>query len=305
MTGLAKTIKLEESAIIEYAIRGIEDDERNKIVLYGAKTLVEFKQRISTYQTMRAAINEKRERAKISKVGVKATVTPEASTAKNATAVSKHQRRRRQRVSTVIPKDIYRVIAHTPRRVESVTRAKCTQTVVMPKAMCVYASEKDVSYIDIVVSNLTVSALFDTGSDVSIIREDVYNAIGKPTLIDTPRVLTGLGGHEVTSRGYMECEVKIQCEVFKLKLNVIPNVMNPKIVIGKDLLVYADVKISRDGLCVSKRDSVQSSVQLPSVVVNNNITAADEFTVLQIEGTVDELNVVARRYSAPESQRFC
>lgn len=41
VTGLAKTINLEDAAVIEYVIRGIDDDERNKAVLYSAKNLNE------------------------------------------------------------------------------------------------------------------------------------------------------------------------------------------------------------------------------------------------------------------------
>lgn len=59
ITGLAKSIHLEEAAIIEYAIRGIDDDERNKVVLYSAKNLAEFKIQLNTYERMRSATKEK------------------------------------------------------------------------------------------------------------------------------------------------------------------------------------------------------------------------------------------------------
>lgn len=50
LIALAKTIGLDDAAIIEYAIRGIQDTKLNKIVLYGAKTLADFKQRLKTYE---------------------------------------------------------------------------------------------------------------------------------------------------------------------------------------------------------------------------------------------------------------
>lgn len=49
MVAIAKRIHLEDVATIEYIIQGIQDDERNKIVLYGANTISELKQRFDTY----------------------------------------------------------------------------------------------------------------------------------------------------------------------------------------------------------------------------------------------------------------
>lgn len=62
--------------------------------------------------------------------------------------------------------------------------------------MCVFG--EDVSNIEIIVNGHSVIALFDTGSDISIIRENIYDIVGKPKLVCTPRILTGLGGNEVT-----------------------------------------------------------------------------------------------------------
>lgn len=60
MTGLARLISLDDSALIEYIICGIIDDERNKVVLYGANTLDELKARIETYERMKEAMKEAR-----------------------------------------------------------------------------------------------------------------------------------------------------------------------------------------------------------------------------------------------------
>lgn len=69
--------------------------------------------------------------------------------------------------------------------------------------MCVF--EESVSYIKVVVNEPSVSVFFDSGSDVSLIREDIYDSIGEPKLVCVQRILTGIGVNEVTSLGYFSC----------------------------------------------------------------------------------------------------
>lgn len=76
---------------------------------------------------------------------------------------------------------------------------KCPQTE-KTSAMCVF--DESVSDIKVIVNGRSVSAIFDSGSDVSIIREDIFDLIGKPKLVCAQRILTGVGGNEVTSLGY-------------------------------------------------------------------------------------------------------
>ncbi|CAD1470250.1 unnamed protein product, partial [Heterotrigona itama] len=52
MFEIAKQVDMEDSAIIKYIIDGIQDEEINKTVLYGAKN-VELKKKCTLYETMR------------------------------------------------------------------------------------------------------------------------------------------------------------------------------------------------------------------------------------------------------------
>lgn len=53
MLKIASQAKVELSAIIQYIIDGISDDEVNKIVLYGARNISELKRKFNIYGTMK------------------------------------------------------------------------------------------------------------------------------------------------------------------------------------------------------------------------------------------------------------
>lgn len=96
--------------------------------------------------------------------------------------------------------------------------------------------------------------------------------------------------------------MEIQSELFDLKLNVIPNAMRPKIVIGKDILSAADIKITKDGLCVSIKicegHKKKNSRDNNESAINELSTAAEEepVSILQIETPKNELNVGNKKY---------
>lgn len=53
MKELASRGKIEQESLIQYVIDGIQDDTNNKLMLYGAKKLEDFKERLKVYETIR------------------------------------------------------------------------------------------------------------------------------------------------------------------------------------------------------------------------------------------------------------
>lgn len=49
MKELVSRGKIESDALIQYVIDGIQDDTNNKLVLYGAKKLENFKEKLKVY----------------------------------------------------------------------------------------------------------------------------------------------------------------------------------------------------------------------------------------------------------------
>lgn len=50
MKELAARGTIEDEALIRHIIHGIQDDERNKVILYGTKSLRDFKERLRAYE---------------------------------------------------------------------------------------------------------------------------------------------------------------------------------------------------------------------------------------------------------------
>lgn len=51
---------IDEDALIEYVIEGITDDEVNKAILYGARSLCEFKEKLKLYEKMKEKVSKER-----------------------------------------------------------------------------------------------------------------------------------------------------------------------------------------------------------------------------------------------------
>lgn len=161
--------------------------------------------------------------------------------------------------------------------------------------MCVNEIGKDVTDIEVTILGQIVIALVDSGSDVSLIRGDVWEFIGKPNIVRDPTTFVGVGGQEVRSRGYFWCPIKIQNDIFDVKLNVYTNSTKYKIVIGKDLLRSgkADIHYTADGLKIEKR-RVSDSASDPIVCATANKVSEvnEEFAMMQInDETATDLNV--------------
>ena len=97
-------------------------------------------------------------------------------------------------------------------------------------------------YIPIYIGKYRVIACTDTGSDVTLIQEGLYNKIlGKHTY-ETPSNLGSLksfSGTSINIRGRMDCEVKIQknTQGFKITLYIVENIPNvPTFLFGNDSL---------------------------------------------------------------------
>ena len=58
MRELASRGMIEMEAVFEYVINGINDSPSNKSILYGAKSVSEFKEKLKNYEKMRGYVNK-------------------------------------------------------------------------------------------------------------------------------------------------------------------------------------------------------------------------------------------------------
>ncbi|GFX71344.1 peptidase A2 domain-containing protein [Trichonephila clavipes] len=95
--------------------------------------------------------------------------------------------------------------------------------------------------------------LVDTGSQVTLMKESVWNQLGSPSLINSGNILTGFGLSKTHVLGSFNSTVSIDNQEFPVKINVVPNhSMNFYIINGCNLIKQANLTITPDSVMFSK-----------------------------------------------------
>ncbi|GFT68545.1 homeotic protein female sterile [Trichonephila clavipes] len=106
------------------------------------------------------------------------------------------------------------------------------------------------------LGNEIVSALIDTGSTVSLIREDVSSKIvdhSRLSKINT--VLYGLGKTGVITKGSFEYDFVLDKDQYSLTGHVVPTKqLNFEAIIGADILEQASLNFTQDGVMFHKHE---------------------------------------------------
>ncbi|GFY24008.1 tigger transposable element-derived protein 6 [Trichonephila clavipes] len=117
------------------------------------------------------------------------------------------------------------------------------------------------------LGNEIVSALIDTGSTVSLIREDVSSKIvdhSRLSKINT--VLYGLGQTEVITKGSFEYDFVLEKDPYSLTWHVVPTKqLNFEAIIGTDTLGQASLNFTQEGVMFHKHEEKAYLMQISRV----------------------------------------
>lgn len=276
MRELAAKGNIEAEALIKYVIDGITDDINHKLILSGARTLLEFKEKLRSYDETQKKTGQRNSDLN-SRKGAKGKEA--GSTGSTNAQQKKTTDQKRTEASTVVRCFNCGETGHRSRDCKSkLLGAKCFKCNQFGHiaADCsdknnsskfVVATNKDVSkdvnsiiisagnrvYKVVKINNISVNALIDTGCELNLIREDVYNQINLPVLKTTYISLRGFGNGEVTSLGCFETMVHFDEGELKLELYVVPsNAMSMSMIIGNNILEQVELILKRDEVVISK-----------------------------------------------------
>ncbi|GFT78223.1 hypothetical protein TNCV_4335871 [Trichonephila clavipes] len=106
------------------------------------------------------------------------------------------------------------------------------------------------------LGNEIVSALIDTGSRVSLIREDVSSKIVHHSILSKINtVLYGLGKTEVITKGSFEYDFVLDRDQYSLTWHVVPTKqLNFEAIIGADILEQDSFNFTQDGVMFHKHE---------------------------------------------------
>ncbi|GFX64750.1 retrovirus-related Pol polyprotein from transposon 17.6 [Trichonephila clavipes] len=133
--------------------------------------------------------------------------------------------------------------------------AKETCTLIVKEGLCTK---------EIIFGKVKITALIDSGSTVSVLRENTSRRIMDPTKLSKNKMLlTGIGEAQVTTIGSFEHEFEIDAENYSLTWHVVPaDKLKFEAVIGSDLLEQASIGFTKEGVKFNKYENHAQLMQI-------------------------------------------
>lgn len=301
MKEMASRGKIEPEAFIQHVIDGISDDSSNKLILYGTKTLEDFKERIKTYEAIR-----KKNVDKIKSDREKESAFKKREAIRKPTMFKKTEEKeqdpvtrcyncgaRGHRSTDCKKKDLGRKcfkcqkFGHIATQCNIAEEGKIEKKQAIVNTICVPHGNKMIK--EVIIKNTRLDALIDTGSQVTIMREDIYKNLKLGQLLNTTICLSGFGKNEVRSLGCFQTIVEIDNEQFPCTMHVVrSDAMNTSIIIGSDILNLAEVIVNVDGIMVRKVSPTMFLAQIDVLEERSlNIDAIDSKIREEVETLVE------------------
>ncbi|GFX39223.1 uncharacterized protein TNCV_3859481 [Trichonephila clavipes] len=132
------------------------------------------------------------------------------------------------------------------------------------KETCTLIVKEGLRTKEIFFGKVKITALIDSGSTVSLLRENTSRRIMDPTKLSKNKMLlTGIGEAQVTTIGSLEHEFKIDDENYSLTWHVVPaDKLKFEAVIGSDLLEQASISFTKEGVKFNKYENHAQLMQI-------------------------------------------
>lgn len=106
-----------------------------------------------------------------------------------------------------------------------------------------------------------VDTLIDTGSDLNLLREDVYGNLAiKPPITFVQMPLSGIGNSNISTIGSVSVNITVDNIPFFVQMHIIKNSCMPvPAILGKEFLMNADVHINQNGVTITKLKTAEST----------------------------------------------
>ncbi|GFS62980.1 retrovirus-related Pol polyprotein from transposon 17.6 [Trichonephila clavipes] len=133
-----------------------------------------------------------------------------------------------------------------------------------PKETCTLIVKEGLRTKEIFFGKVKITALIDSGSTVSLLRENSSRRIMDPTKLSKNKMLlTGIGEAQVTTIGSIKHKFKIDDENYSLTWHVVPtDKLKFEAVIGSDLLEQASISFTKEGVKFNKYENHAQLMQI-------------------------------------------
>ncbi|XP_075168733.1 uncharacterized protein LOC142240869 [Haematobia irritans] len=256
---LGKPIRLDDASLIHYFIDGIPDTKLGKGILYQARNIEDLKDKLKIYEQIRGVPDE----ASASKQDFGSRPSNDGRGSVNQKKCYKcgdvgHFARSCK--DTVLKCFKCGVLGHKadecPNGQRNFTKTEPGNSCTVKGAADVFIRKRGQGhnriFKDMNMDGLVISAIIDTGSDISIIRLDIYRQLGEVGLVREEDEFVTAGDHSLQSLGHFSRAVIIDGMTLTLSFFVVRNFVYPAAV-GNDVLRHVDIEMTAEGATFKRK----------------------------------------------------
>ncbi|GBM17825.1 Retrovirus-related Pol polyprotein from transposon 297 [Araneus ventricosus] len=263
MKELCSSGKIEDAALMHYVIKGINDRQENKTVLYGCKNLFEFKEKLkvmkfNSFDKLKPKqghddrFNSKNESAK----KVKSSGGFERMKYNNF-----ESRKSKFCFNCGDPNHISRFCVHKDKGFKCFECgafghkvSECDKTKSKPEVVTLDVKFKPRLDIKVTIEDISVNSLIDTGSQATLLRKSVFDKLNMCKLYRLNLALSGFGKCKVNPLGYFKGNIKIDDFKCNADIYVVENnVMSYDVIVGMNILIQGETVINEDGIVIKEK----------------------------------------------------
>lgn len=269
---IASRGNIEIEAVYDYVINGIIDSPSNKIILYGAKSVSEFKEKLKYYEKIREKNGKKNQVSLKDKINKhdnfdRTTKTNRATDNNNNNrcfncGIKGHKSKdcRNKKLGT----KCFRCnnFGHVAANCKSDKQTENSEVSVTS----VTVVKDSIPYKEVCIENVKFDALIDTGSPISLIKENVINKLSNVELRIVNKQISGFGKGQSMAKQYFNSKIEIDSCEYWLDFYVVPNdAMSFTAIIGRDIMDQAELNFNKDGVEINKiwDDGLVAAIDLP------------------------------------------
>lgn len=289
---IASAAAVDDKALIQYLITGIPDRNENKIMLYGAETLPDFKEKLKIYEEFKSnsknryttniepkpqpveniprcrhcnrlnhTENECRQKSmicyKCNQIGHKSRFCPQAIPSQQIQQPTEH--RNNSFYQQQPPRAPFQQpIRTTEFRNTNLCQQQPTAPILTPDVSSSnFCNEKYNNSMmkEISINGQNINVLIDTGSELNLIREDTLKSLNIAQIpFPSTVMLSGIGNNTVKTTGSIEIDIEIDGNSYNIIAHIVSkHVMPIRMILGNEFLQTVILKIESNKIEITQK----------------------------------------------------